>query len=164
MSSKQSELDRFGVIFCHLWMSEIESTRDGAGTEQAESVTLNNPFTEYLITWNSTCCQFCLKGLTRHKVVISTTQLAIPTTPRGVYRQTHTHTHRLVYPQTHKSVCTVFTVCVCVLALRGTAPAKRSGWLLSSLCLSSTCPQLVGPISAIGRFLLAGWWYKAISS
>lgn len=59
-------------------------------------------------------------------------------------------------------------VCVSVCSwrwvLRGTAPANRSGWLLSSLCLSSVCPQLGGPISAIGRFLLAGWWYRAISS
>lgn len=72
----------------------------------------------------------------------------------------HKHLEVMTHPHTQMCVCVAGGAWV----LRGTAPAKRSGWLLSSLCLSSGCPQLLGPISAMGRFLLAGWWYRAISS
>lgn len=41
---------------------------------------------------------------------------------------------------------------------RGTAMANFSGWTDRSLRRSSSCPLLVGPIRAMGRFRLVGWW------
>lgn len=117
------------------------------------------------LTWRLTRCKFCLKNLTRNKVVVSTTQFPFSTAPCSVYK-THTHTHNpntliIWSTNTGHNKCRVSRS---ERFLRGTAPANRSGWLFSSLCFSSVWPQLVGPISAMGRFLLAGWWYRAISS
>lgn len=70
-----------------------------------------------------TCCQLGLEVLTRHKVIISSNQLAVPTVPCRVcskFTDTPTNINRQ-QKHTNQSVC----VCACAHAerLRQSAPA-----------------------------------------
>lgn len=47
---------------------------------------------------------------------------------------------------------------VLLMDLRGTATANFSGSWVRSLRRRSSSPLLAGPIRAMGRFLLEGWW------